>query len=353
MAEVSDGKPSSDRIPTTPLSPEMLVPRLGEYLVQKALITDEQLVEALHLQQEKQKTQKRYLLGEALMDLGYVERRALDHAITEQIIQLRNALEDANRNLENRVRDRTAELQEALRKLSELNQLKANFVANISHELRTPLTHIKGYLELLDASVLGELNEEQRSAVDVSRRASARLENLVENLIMFSVAARGEMTLKLIPVAIEVLIDQASASPRAKAEEKDVTLRLDIPSTLPLVKADPEKIKWVISQLMDNAVKFTDAGGQVTLSIQPETDKLVMVSVIDTGIGISPEGLKELFQPFHQLDGSATRRFGGTGMGLALAREIIEAHGSVIEVESTEGKGSTFRFPLLIAEKIS
>jgi signal transduction histidine kinase len=346
-------KISIETSPTTPLSPEMLVPRLGEYLVQKGLITNEQLVEALHHQQELQKTQKRYLLGEALVDLGFLERRALDHAITQLIIQLRNALEDANRNLEKRVEERTAELQEALRKLSELNQLKANFVANISHELRTPLTHIKGYLELLDTSVLGELNAEQKDAVEVSQRASTRLENLIENLIMFSIASRGEMTLKLNPVAIETIINQASVSSRAKAEDKDVGFHLDIASELPLVKADAEKIKWVISQLLDNAVKFTDPGGQVTLSIRPEVEKLVMVSVIDTGIGMSEEGLKEIFQPFHQLDGNPTRRFGGTGMGLALVRQIVEAHGSVIEVESEEGKGSTFRFPLLVTERPS
>jgi signal transduction histidine kinase len=341
------------KTPTTPLSPEMLVPRLGEYLVQKELITNENLIQALRVQQEWKKEGKSRLLGETLVDLGVVERPALDHAVTELIIQLRTALEDANRNLENRVRERTAELQEALYKLSELNQLKANFIANISHELRTPLTHIKGYMELLYSSALGELTEEQKDAIDVSRRATGRLENLVENLIVFSVASRGEMTLKLNPMALENILEQAISSPRAKAIEKGVEFKLDIPSSLPLLKADAEKIKWVISQLLDNAVKFTNAGGSVTLSALPEADRLVMISVIDTGIGISADRLKELFEPFHQLDGSATRRFGGTGIGLALARQIIEAHGSRIEVESVEAKGSTFRFPLLIVERPS
>ncbi len=344
---------STKNTPTTPLAPEMLVPRLGDYLVQKGLITNEQLVEALQVQQERQKVQNRSLLGETLVELGHMERRTLDHAITELIIQLRNALEDANRNLEQRVRERTAELQEALHKLSELNQLKANFVANISHELRTPLTHIKGYLELFHASALGELTEEQKSAIEVSRRAATRLENLVDNLILFSVASRGEMTLKLNPIALENIIDQAVASPRTKAAEKGVEFNINIPASLPLLKADAEKLKWVLLQLLDNAVKFTDAGGSVTLLVRPEAGKLVMLSVVDTGIGISKDRLKELFEPFHQLDGSTTRRFGGTGMGLALARQIIEAHGSVIEVESEEGKGSTFRFPLLVAERPS
>jgi len=346
MAELS-----KEKTPLTPLSPEMLVPRLGEYLVQKGHITNEQLLQALHIQAEKQTTEKRYLLGTALLELGYIDRSILDHAITEQIIQLRNALEDANHNLENRVRARTTELQEALRKLSELNQMKANFIANISHELRTPLTHIKGYLELLATSALGPLTGEQKDAVAVSQRASSRLENLVDNLISFSLASRGEMSLKVVPLVLDEVIVDIVTSSRVKAVDRGVILRVELEQGLPPVKGDSEKISWVILQLLDNAIKFTPAGGQVTLSSRLETDHLVMISVADTGIGIPTERLSEAFEPFHQLDGSSTRRFGGTGMGLALVREILEAHGSVIEVESEKGKGSTFSFPLLVADK--
>ena len=346
MAELS-----KEKTPLTPLSPEMLVPRLGEYLVQKGHITNEQLLQALHIQAEKQTTEKRYLLGTALLELGYIDRSILDHAITEQIIQLRNALEDANHNLENRVRARTTELQEALRKLSELNQMKANFIANISHELRTPLTHIKGYLELLATSALGPLTGEQKDAIAVSQRASSRLENLVDNLISFSLASRGEMSLKVVPLVLDEVIVDIVTSSRVKAVDRGVILRVELEQGLPPVKGDSEKISWVILQLLDNAIKFTPAGGQVTLSSRLETDHLVMISVADTGIGIPTERLSEAFEPFHQLDGSSTRRFGGTGMGLALVREILEAHGSVIEVESEKGKGSTFSFPLLVADK--
>jgi signal transduction histidine kinase len=122
---------------------------------------------------------------------------------------------------------------------------------------------------------------------------------------------------------------------------------------LPLVKADSEKISWVVLQLLENAIKFTPTGGKVMLSVRLETNTLVMISISDTGIGIPAERLSEVFEPFHQLDDSPTRRFGGTGLGLALVHEIIDAHGSVIEVESEEGKGSTFRFPLLVAEEPS
>lgn len=335
---------------TTPLTPEVLVPRLGEYLVQKGTITDADLKRALAYQTEIQSTGKRCFLGQALMELGLVERRQLDHAVTEQIIQLRNALEDANRFLERRVQERTSELQDALQKLSELSQLKANFVANISHELRTPLTHIKGYLELLATGSLGGLTAEQKNALQVSQRATGQLESLIDNLILFSQAERGEMTLHLLPVDIAKVADEIINYSRTKASNRNVTLEHEITVDLPFVQADEEKISWAILQLLDNAIKFTPAGGKVLLSIQPEADNLIMVSVIDTGIGIPANRLEEIFEPFHQLDSSSTRRYGGTGLGLALVRDILNAHGSIIEVESEEGKGSTFRFPLLSAK---
>ncbi len=338
---------------TIPLTPEVLVPRLGEYLVQKGSITEVDLQRALAYQIEKQRGEERYLLGQALMDLNLLTRQQIDHAVTEQIIQLRNALEDANRFLERRVAERTAELQEALRKLSELSQMKANFVANISHELRTPLTHVKGYLELLTNESLGSLSADQKNALQVSQRATGRLESLIDNLILFSLAARGEMTLRLAPVNLNKVAEEIISYSRTKADDRNVALHFTVQPDIPSVQADEEKISWVILQLIDNAIKFTPSGGEVTLSIQPESDTLIMVSVSDTGIGIPASRLNEIFEPFHQLDASPTRRYGGTGLGLALVREIISAHGSVIEVQSEDGKGSKFRFPLLAVNKNS
>jgi signal transduction histidine kinase len=287
------------------------------------------------------------------MDLNLLTRRQIDHAVTEQIIQLRNALEDANRFLERRVQERTAELQEALRKLSELNQMKANFVANISHELRTPLTHVKGYLELLTTGSLGPLSDDQKNALKISQRAAGRLESLIDNLILFSLAARGEMTLRLARVNLNKVASEVITYSRPKANDRNVTLNFDIRPDIPFVQADEEKISWAILQLVDNAIKFTSSGGRVTLSIPPESDTLVTVSVADTGIGIPPNRIEENFEPFHQLDASATRHYGGTGLGFALVKEIIGAHGSMIEVHSEEGKGSTFSFPLLAVVKIT
>lgn len=334
----------------TQLTPEMLVPRLGEYLVQRNYITETDLQKALAYQQEKMTDNQTYLLGQALIDLKLINRAILDQAVTEQIIQLRSALQAANRNLERRVQERTAELQKALERLSELTQMKANFISNVSHELRTPLTHVKGYIELLITGSLGPIVEEQRHALEVSQRATARLEAMIEDLIMFSLTSKGELSIKQESVDIRRLANLAVKSAAEKASGRDVTVHAVVDENVPRVQADSQKIAWVFSQLLDNGVKFTPAGGRVVLNIKPESGNLVMISVVDTGIGIPPSRIDEIFEPFHQLDESSTRHFGGAGLGLSLVRQIVEAHGSMIDVQSTEGHGTTFRFPLLAAE---
>jgi signal transduction histidine kinase len=331
------------------LTPEMLVPRMGEYLIHKGLISAESLQQALDYQQEATANGNPILLGQALIDLHLLDRAALDQAVTEQIIQLRSALQAANRTLERRVDERTAELQKALERVSELSQLKANFVSNISHELRTPLTHIKGYVELLVTESLGALTEEQRHALQVSQQSTSRLETLIEDLILFSLASRGELSIHHENIDLGRLVNLAIKSNTSKAEERGVSLNVIVDENVPHVQADGQKISWVLNQLLDNAIKFTPSGGRVVVTVKREGANLVILSVTDTGVGIPSNRLTDIFEPFHQLDGSSTRRYGGTGLGLSLVRQIIEAHGSMIEVQSIEGRGSTFKFPLLVA----
>src|SRR5258708_29909286 len=161
------------------LSPEMLVPRLGDALVRAGDIAEADLHKALAYQQDQVAQGKTCLLGQALLDLNLIDQATLDGAVTEQIIQLRSALQAANRNLELRVQERTAELQEALERLNELSQMKANFIANISHELRTPLTHVKGYLELMVSESFGPLSDEQRHALAISQKSTCKLEGMI------------------------------------------------------------------------------------------------------------------------------------------------------------------------------
>jgi signal transduction histidine kinase len=331
------------------LTPEMLVPRMGEYLIHKGLISAENLQKALDYQQEATANGRPILLGQALIDLNLLERAELDQAVTEQIIQLRSALQAANRTLERRVEERTEELQKALERVSELSQLKANFVSNISHELRTPLTHIKGYVELLVTESLGSISDEQRHALQVSQQSTGRLEALIEDLILFSLASRGELSIQHENVDLRRLVNLSIKAYASKAEERGVSLNVIIDEDVPHVQADPQKIAWVLNQLLDNGIKFTPSGGRAVVGVQREGENLVIVSVTDTGIGIPSNRFNDIFEPFHQLDGSSTRRYGGTGLGLSLVRQIIEAHGSMIEVQSIEGRGSTFKFPLLVA----
>lgn len=325
----------------------MLIPRMGEYIVQKGMVSEANLQKALAYQQEQIKQGKPFLLGQALMELNMLDRDTLDQVVTEQLIQLRSALQSSHRNLEQRVKERTSDLNEALQRLSELSKMKANFVANISHELRTPLTHVKGYLELLVTESLGPISEDQRRALLVSQRATAKLESLIEDIIMFSLASRGEMSMKLDNADIGRIVSLAAKSALSKAEERGVQIIAVVPENIPAVQADPEKIGWVVNQLLDNGIKFTPAGGSVVIALKEEGVNLVILSVTDTGIGIPSTRLSEVFEPFHQLDASSTRHFGGTGLGLALVRQIVEGHGSLLDIQSVEGKGSTIKFPLL------
>jgi signal transduction histidine kinase len=328
-----------------PLSPEMLVPRLGDALIEKGIITAMDLQRALELQ-ERYRSEGRFLrFGQVLVEMGLVEQRRLDSEIAAQILQLRAALEEANAQLERRVIERTAQLQDALQKLSELNQVKSNFVANISHELRTPLTHLKGYLDLLVNGDLGEVNPDQQRSLLVMVRASDRLGRLIEDLILFSMAERGDVTLRITRSNLTSLCLALVNRTLSKAQENKIQLSLISPSEPVFAEVDEEKFSWVILQMLDNAIKFTPPGGRAWVELKRDSNYIV-VSVVDTGIGIPVERISEIFEPFHQLDGSSTRKYGGTGLGLSLARKIIEAHGSTIYVKSEIGRGSRFDFVL-------
>jgi signal transduction histidine kinase len=336
--------------PQAPIAPEILVPRLGEILIEKGLLKTEDLQRALEYQRTSIQAGQSCRFGQSLLALKVIDQDTLDAVVTEQILQLQSALQQSNRQLERRVEERTNDLQQALQKLAELNQLKSNLIANISHELRTPLTHLKGYLNLLVDGSLGSLLPEQTEAIEVMLRAEARLEQLIEDLIQFSLMARGELSLNFRMVNVSDLLLGARARAARLANARNVTVRVKIEEDLPKVRVDYEKLDWVLLQLLDNAIKFSPQGGSVILDATA-TGGLVTIGVTDTGIGMPPERISEIFEPFHQLDSSDDRHYGGTGLGLALVKRIIEAHGSMIHVQSKVGQGSRFEFSFPVKEK--
>ncbi|MEE8120300.1 MAG: ATP-binding protein, partial [Anaerolineales bacterium] len=337
-----DGIPKYAPMDTTP---QWLVPRIGDFLIKQGEITDEQLKIALSRQKKAAESGEHVLLGQTLLKLGYLERETLDRAITQQIVELHAALQESNRTLQQRVTERTKELRHALERLTEINQIKANLISNISHELRTPLAHIKGYVELFVAGQLGDLSEEQSEAMQVTLRATKRLESLIEDLIEFSTASREGITLHLQPVSIPELIDGVLDRSREKAKKAGVALETKLENNLPDFQVDPERLSWAIFQLVDNGIKFTPDGGKVNVQVGID-DLGIHFSVSDTGIGIPEDRIQEIFEPFHQLDGSPTRRYGGAGLGLALVKIIVDAHGSELSVESQEGQGTKFVFTI-------
>lgn len=336
------------RFGTGELRPEILVPRLGEHLVHQGLLSEHDLERALHVQAWRSERGEKVLLGQLLVEMGLITPEILDQAAVHQALQLQKALRHHNQKLERRVLASTCQLKNALVKLSELSELKADFVANVSHELRTPLTLLSGFAEMLASESLGPLNEEQAMAMNSVVGATERLHKLIEDLLQFSESSMGVIPLDISAISLEKPVNRAIDQTWEIARKRPVNLESKLPQNLPQVRADRQKIGWVISEFLRNAIKFTPVGGFVWIKATPSADA-VTVSVTDTGIGIPADRIEEAFEPFHQLDGSMERRYGGTGLGLALAKRIVEAHGSSIDILSREGLGTRVAFSLPLA----
>jgi signal transduction histidine kinase len=331
--------------PGTPFVGDAMLSRFGEFLMKQGYITLAQRDAALGRQRELAEAGVKETFGQVLLEMRVMTREQLELASVEQVQELQNALRTANARLEQRVAERTRELERAYNRLTELDQLKGNFIANVSHELRTPLTKIKGFNALLAAGDLGPLTEDQRQAVEVMGRGVTELERLVGDLIQFATGARGEMVLRPAPLPLADMLDHAVAAFRERAVAQGIVLTCRPPAPGVQARADGEKVRWVLDQLIGNAIKFTPAGGRVEAGAERSGDR-VCVWVADTGPGIAESRLSELFEPFHQLDGSSTRQRGGTGLGLALVKMIVTAHGSAVTVDTHPGRGTRFSFEL-------
>lgn len=274
------------------------------------------------------------------------ELETLQEMTPHVAVAIRNAtlLENLQQSLEEVTRARE-KLHEANEELKTLDELKTNLLSNVSHELRTPLVAVMGYTDMILNGKVGPVNELQAEYLGISLRNIEKLVTLIENLLDFSRLHRGaeEMVFDTFDLTHCALGSMQIVQPLA--DGKQITLALDAPEAPVLVEGDKGKLGQVFTNLLSNAVKFNNPGGTVTVEIRPG-DGAVDVRVRDTGIGIPEEALDKVFTRFYQYDASSTRKYGGTGIGLAIAQDIMRLHGSRIYVASEEGKGSVFSFNL-------
>lgn len=230
--------------------------------------------------------------------------------------------------------------------------LKDNFINAVSHELRTPLTSIAGYVELLEDDLSGTLSPSQRSYLEEVRRGATRLASLVDDLLDFARMQAGTFSLAMQRDDLNGVMASALRSMAPQLQDKELKVVSNFWPEPVLVPMDAKRIEQVLLNLLSNAIKFTPSGGTITLEIEPSIDD-VRLSLRDTGIGIGSEDLSHLFTRFFQVDPSTTREYGGAGLGLAISKAIVEAHGGRLEVKSELGRGSCFWLTLPLHGNLS
>ena len=277
---------------------------------------------------------------------GSLEFNALNEGQLQQMAQhatfvlLKAGHDNEREAFLDRLRETNAELERA-------NTLKSQFLARMSHELRTPLSAIIGFSELLLEGASGRLNREQRGDVAEIASAGRVLLDVINDILDLSRIEAGRMRLDMAPVRLGSLLSEAASALRPLAHEKALELRVAIVGGDPPVEADPLRVRQVVTNLVSNALKFTERGGvTIRLLALPEE---VEVSVLDTGIGIPRGALEMVFDEFAQVGGDVSRGFGGSGLGLSIAQRLVHLHGGTIGVESELGVGSRFWFRLPVA----
>lgn len=249
----------------------------------------------------------------------------------------------SNAGLFEEVEARAAELTVAYEELKESDRLKDELVQNVSHELRTPLTFVKGYVDLLMDGEMGLVSAEQQEALQIVATKTDEITRIIDDIITLQRIDSGNLQLEVS--AMSELIQATVSGHRLVAEKKGLTIVTNLSSALGLVRMDKGRINQVMDNLMANAIKFSPNGGVIEVSMQELPDE-VRVIVSDQGVGMPQEKQTRIFDRFYQIDGSSRRRFGGTGIGLAIVKRIIDAHHGEIWVESELNKGSSFHFTL-------
>jgi len=258
-------------------------------------------------------------------------------------------LEQLAQSLEQRVQQRTQELQEANRRLQEMDKLKSDFVSTVSHELRTPMTSIKGYVDNILDGLTGALTERQSYYLNRVKSNVERLTRMINELLDLSRIEAGKIELHLANVRMRELISDVVEGFQAMAQGKGIALQTRQPDDLPAVRGDHDKLHQVLTNLVQNAIKFTPTGGEVWVESQVRGDGFLMIAVIDTGFGIPSHELEKVFERFYRGTSGAPDdpRW---GLGLTIARSLVRLHGGQIWVESAPGQGSRFYFTVPIEQ---
>ncbi|MEQ9354146.1 PAS domain S-box protein [Coleofasciculus chthonoplastes] len=231
--------------------------------------------------------------------------------------------------------------------LARATRLKDEFLASMSHELRTPLNAILGLAEALQEEVYGSLTPKQHKSLATIEQSGKHLLDLINDILDLSKIESGKMSLSVSLVSVDSLCESSLTFIKQQAQQKNIRLDYHIAPGLSEIEVDERRIRQVLVNLLSNAVKFTPDGGKISLQVTTDPDgEQLQLSVTDTGIGIAPENLDKLFKPFVQLDSSLSRRYAGTGLGLALVRRIVELQGGSIALDSEVGKGSCFTVTL-------
>lgn len=241
---------------------------------------------------------------------------------------------------------------EAMRLINELrvrDSLKTQFLSNISHDLRTPLTAIVTHAEILRDGMLGEINDQQRRSIDGIIAGGRQVLNMVNEILTYAKGSANQLDLVISEFSLDDLIEQLRILNTSLLARKNLEFSMSVESGLPLLRADRQKIAHILGNLLGNAIAFTPAGGRIwvkgELARRGDATELVL-EVGDTGVGIAPEHHELIFREFAQVDASPSRAHHGTGLGLTIARQLVEVHGGRIWLESEPGRGSRFFFSL-------
>jgi two-component system phosphate regulon sensor histidine kinase PhoR len=237
-------------------------------------------------------------------------------------------------------------------RLKKLEQVRADFVANVTHEIKTPLTAIIGFVETLQQGAIDDKAKAQKFLLTIHENAQ-RLNRLVDDLLTLSSIELGESKLHLEGLALEDVFETALTLISPRAALKNVGIQRDVQPGLPSVRADRDRLVQILVNVLDNAVKFTPERGSVSITASPEVQGGVVIKITDTGIGISKSELPRLGERFYRIDKTRFREMGGTGLGLSIVKHLMKAHEGSIEIESTLGKGTTVSLHFPVLQKIS